>query len=314
MRLWNLVTVDGSWIVRVEEFHDEAAALAAARARSWQHGGNVAAMIIDGRRVRDTALARLRARIRDVLVSSSEREEAELERLLRSGPVVTRANTVVVVSPKGGVGKTTSAFLLGNLLASHRRLRVVAVDGNPGFGTLAALAPDHRGERTLADLVAELEDVATAAQLRRYVLELPSGLHLLAAPHAAVTRADYGRLLAFLSIFYEVVILDLGPGLTAPIARLALERADQLVLVTTPDVLASGLKLSALDHLAPERTTVLVNKAPAGMTNARGAVVLPHDEQLGLMLETGTYSLGALPGRVRVPVKRLAAAVSAQLV
>jgi hypothetical protein len=59
------------------------------------------------------------------------------------------------------------------------------------------------------------------------VLELPSGLHLLAAPHAAVTPADYGRLLAFLSIFYEVVILDLGPGLTAPIARLALERADQ---------------------------------------------------------------------------------------
>jgi hypothetical protein len=51
--------------------------------------------------------------------------------------------------------------------------------------------------------------------------------HLLAAPHAAVAPADYGRLLAFLSIFYEVVILDLGAGLTAPIARLALERADQ---------------------------------------------------------------------------------------
>jgi Mrp family chromosome partitioning ATPase len=143
--------------------------------RSRQHGGNVAAMIIDGRRVRDTALARLRARIHDALVSSSEREDAELERLLRSGPIDTRANTVAVVSLKGGVAKTTSAFLLGNLLASHRRLRVVAVDGNPGFGTLAGLAPGHRGERTLADLLAEVEDVATAAQLRRYVLELPSG-------------------------------------------------------------------------------------------------------------------------------------------
>ena len=32
MRLWNLVTVDGSrWVVRIEEFSEEAAALAAAR-------------------------------------------------------------------------------------------------------------------------------------------------------------------------------------------------------------------------------------------------------------------------------------------
>jgi ketosteroid isomerase-like protein len=34
MRLWNLLTLDGSRIARVEEFSDEAAALAAARRRS----------------------------------------------------------------------------------------------------------------------------------------------------------------------------------------------------------------------------------------------------------------------------------------
>ena len=183
--------------------------------------------------------------------------------------------------------------------------------------TLADLASDHRGERSLADLLFELDDVATAAQLRRYVSQLPSGLHLLAAPHAAVTPGEYGRLLAFLSIFYEVVILDLGTGLTAPVASLALERADQLVLVTTPDLMASQLSLSALDHLERERTTLLVNKAPSGMPTPRTlyrSVVLPHDEQLQLMLDTGTYSLGALPRNVRVPVKRLALAVSEQLV
>lgn len=273
--------------------------------------------IVDGRPVRDTALARLRGRIQGLLVSSGERQEADLERLLRSGPGVTRANTVAVASPKGGVGKTTIAFLVGSMLASHRLLSVVAVDANPEFGTLADLASDHRGERSLADLLFELDDVATAAQLRRYVSQLPSGLHLLAAPHAAVTPGEYGRLLAFLSIFYEVVILDLGTGLTAPVASLALERADQLVLVTTPDLMASQLSLSALDHLERERTTLLVNKAPSGMPTPRTlyrSVVLPHDEQLQLMLDTGTYSLGALPRNVRVPVKRLALAVSEQLV
>src|SRR5207247_3974918 len=33
-------------------------------------------------------------------------------------------------------GKTTSTFLVGNLLAGHLKLRVVAVDANPDFGTL----------------------------------------------------------------------------------------------------------------------------------------------------------------------------------
>jgi len=273
--------------------------------------------VVDGRPVRDSALARLRARIRALLVSSAEREEAELERLLRSGPAVTRANAVAVVGADGGAGKTTSAFLVGNLLASHRRLRVVAVDANPGVGSLADLAPGQTSELTLADVMAELNDLANAAQLRRYVSQLPSGLQLLAAPRAAVSADEYGRLLAFLSMFYEVVILDLGTGLTEPIARLARERSEQLVLVTTPDWMASRPTLSGLDRVERERTTVLVNKAPSEMptpSSLHRSVVLPYDEQLRLMLDSGAYSLAALPREVRLPVKRLALAVSEGLV
>ena len=46
-------------------------------------------------------------------------------------PAVTRPNIVALMSPKGGVGKTTSTFLVGNLLATHLKLRVIAVDANP---------------------------------------------------------------------------------------------------------------------------------------------------------------------------------------
>jgi ketosteroid isomerase-like protein len=38
MRLWNLVTLDGSRVTRVEEFSDEEAALAAARRRPAPDG------------------------------------------------------------------------------------------------------------------------------------------------------------------------------------------------------------------------------------------------------------------------------------
>ena len=57
--------------------------------------------IVDGRPVRDSAVARLRGRVRALRVSAREREEAEVERRLRSGPAVTRANTVAVASPGG---------------------------------------------------------------------------------------------------------------------------------------------------------------------------------------------------------------------
>ncbi len=62
-----------------------------------------------------------------------------------------------MISPKGGVGKTTSTFVLGNAVCSQVRLRAIVVDANPDFGTLGALAPDAAAvPRTLAELLAEL--------------------------------------------------------------------------------------------------------------------------------------------------------------
>src|SRR5206468_234106 len=118
-----------------------------------------------------------------------------------------------LVSPKGGVGKTTSTFLLGNLLATHLRLRVVAVDANPDFGTLGRLsADDRRSAQSLSDLLGDMDGLRTAAELNPYVSRQPTGLHLLAAPRdAQLTKTldpdRYGELVAFLSCFYEVVLL-----------------------------------------------------------------------------------------------------------
>ena len=50
---------------------------------------------------------------------------------------MTRPNTIALISPKGGVGKTTSTFIVGNLLASHLKLRAIAVDANPTSGRSA---------------------------------------------------------------------------------------------------------------------------------------------------------------------------------
>lgn len=289
--------------------------------------------LIDGRQLRDTPLSRLRRRLAGLLTSAREREEAALEGRLRSQPGVTRTNTIATISPKGGVGKTTSTFLLGSLLAGHLKLRAIAVDANPDFGTLAALAPEGlRVERSLADLIAECERVHSPAELRPYVSQLPTGLHVLAAPEHAEVMAEmtprlYGELLAFLGQFYEVVLLDLGTGITDPIARFAVERADQLVVVTTPEWITAANVLGALRHLRHDHATLVLNQVrERGAAELKAVedrfreqrlhrrVALPYDERLRTMLDSGTYTLEALERRIRLPVKQLGLAVAEQLV
>ena len=86
---------------------------------------------------------------------------------------MTRPNTIALISPKGGVGKTTATFITGNLLAGHLKLRAIAVDANPDFGTLARLAPDdRRSERSLVDLLEDADKIRTAAELNPYVSRL----------------------------------------------------------------------------------------------------------------------------------------------
>jgi MinD-like ATPase involved in chromosome partitioning or flagellar assembly len=288
--------------------------------------------MVDGRPLRPSPPARWHRRLQSLLVSGPEREEAELEGRLRSQPAPSRPNTVSLVSPKGGVGKTTSAFLLGDALASHLKLRVVAVDANPDFGTLAALAPDAaRGERSLADLFADVDHVRTATGVRAYVSALPSGLHLLAAPRDPQVMGrfgpdSYGQLLAFLAIYYDVVLLDLGTGLTAPLAQFALSRSDQVLLITTPEWVTSSIVVDAVEHLRQteqDRFTVVANKFYGRRLDQLRAleealrqrrlprrVALPYDEQLGAMLDSGTYSLAALERPTRMAVKQLALLVA----
>jgi MinD-like ATPase involved in chromosome partitioning or flagellar assembly len=238
-----------------------------------------------------------------------------------------------MASPKGGVGKTTTAFLAGNVLASHLKLRAIAVDGNPGFGTLGHLtAESARAEPSLAELLDDADHLGSAAELRRYVARLPSGLHLLASPVAPARTSSlgpdaYGELVALLSCFYETVLVDLGSGVTSPLARLVLDRADQVVLVTVPEQLTATLAIHALEQLDGERTTVVVNRTHPRMApevlaieeclarrDLRRPVTLPDDRRLATMLDTGTYSLEALDQRTRLSVKRLGLAVAERLV
>ena len=293
-----------------------------------------------GDRLNDGALPpagwwrRLHALIRARIATPGELAERDLDRRLHAAARgLSRPNHVAIVSPKGGVGKTTCTFLAGDVLARELRLRCVAVDANPDYGTLGSLAPDNlRADRSLADLLAAVDRITSPGELRPYVSPLRSGLHLLAAPArtevmATMTAEQYAELVAFLDRFYEVVLLDLGTGLTDPIARYALETADQTVVVSTPEWVTADRVLHALSDLAgtltEERLTLVLNQAPeteaadrqlieAAFRGRRPArrVTVPYDVLLRQMLDAGAYQPAELRRVTRLAVKRLGLAVA----
>ncbi len=304
--------------------------------------------VVQGREVREGTWSRLRERMRTLATSEGERREQDLDRAMVEAPRATRTNTIAVVSPKGGVGKTTCTFLIGNLLAEALNLRVVAVDANRDFGTLASLAPDSaRVDRSLADLLPHLEHIDSVSDVLAYVSQLPSGLHVLAAPEqaevmAAMTPETYGDLLDLLGRFYEVILLDLGTGIIDPLAQFGIKRADQALLVTTPEYVTADKVIGALRYLNAEagwdsgdedeslnrkRLTVVLNRAPSERSGDRQViesafrrfgigrhVTIPYDDRLRVMLDSATYSLAELDRSVRVPVKRLGVEVVDRLI
>jgi putative peptide zinc metalloprotease protein len=296
--------------------------------------------LVEGREVGDSGRSRFAAWLKRVTTSAGERAEQELDAEITAARV-SRANRIAVVSPKGGVGKTTCTFLAGNLLASHPRLRVLAMDANRDFGTLASLAPDaYRVERSLADLLANLERISSATALVPYVSRIPTGLHVMSAPArpevmAQLTPDLYGELLEFVGAYYDVILLDLGTGIIDPLAQFGLERADQALVVTTPEFVTAEKVLGALRYLRGEdpvssahdrKLTVVLN----GATNHSGGleeigsafrdagvpdhVAIPYDDRLRVMLDSATYEIDALSRRTRLAIKGMGGTVAQKLV
>lgn len=289
--------------------------------------------VVDGRVHRDRAWRAVLAGLRGMFASRDGLKEARLEAQLAAPVALTRPNVIAVISPKGGVGKTTLTFLMGSVLASRLKVRALAVDANPDFGTLATLAPDAvRNDHSLADLIAAMPRVTSAAEVWPYVSRLPTGLHLLAAPERAelmeqMTPALYGDLLSFVGQYYEVVLLDLGTGITDPLAQFAVGRADQVVVVTTPEWVTATSVASALHNLDLTRATLVLNQAGPSHADHRHAielhfaehrlarsVTIPYDDQLRTMLDSGTFTLDALGRATRLPVKELGVELARQLV
>ena len=268
------------------------------------------------------------AQVREAWASSSY--EQLLDRMIL-GLRLRRCVTIAVVSPKGGVGKSTITALLGSLLAFLRRDRVVAVETNPDWGSLGRrLVPDH--PVFIDELLAgPLRDgKLSPTHLDALLGRGPDGLMVAPAPTQPeraekLDEAAYRILFNRLCELVGTLVLDCGTGLDDPPARAALGCADQLVLVCDDEPDTASIVSEAAEWLhrfAPPLVLVVNNLRRASRINiaaleremaelARGIAIVPRDERAAVRLHGSRFSWKEAPGGWQRPVRELTALLAA---
>ncbi len=220
--------------------------------------------------------------------------------LRRLGP----GRTIAVVSPKGGVGKTTIACNIAVGLALTHPGTVVLLDLDLQFGDVAStlgLEPAYHLENALAKGAAR-----DSLVLKTVLATHHSGLQVLCGPQSpatadTITPTQVGHLLRQLAGEFLFVVVDTSPGLLEHTLTV-LEEATDVVAVTSMDVSSvRGMRkeLDVLDELGllPEARQVVVNFADrsSGLTigdiesaiGARVDVVLPRTKGVGASSNRG---------------------------
>jgi MinD-like ATPase involved in chromosome partitioning or flagellar assembly len=231
-----------------------------------------------------------------------------------------------VVSPKGGVGKTTVTALLGTLFSLLRRDPVVAVDTNPDFGSLGrVLTPEQSWYvDDLARLVLE-DDELSLTSLDSLLGRAVHGLLVVPAPTepdrmAAVDEEAYRRVITRLKDFFSLILLDCGTGLQDPALAAAIAGADQVVLLTDAQPATASLVAESTEllHQWGRPITVVVNRMPPKgakldiealshyLPAARGLVVVPDDVVAATRLATGRFNWRDAPESWQYAVRKLA--------
>lgn len=189
-------------------------------------------------RIAQTGVRGLVARL-GLRVAPSAAETAALqvaEQLRRNEETVrqatwTRAVSILVANPKGGVGKTPTALLLGGMLAAIRggSVCIMEVSDDPGALTFRSEGKPARG---LGELVRDADTIKSAGQLAGYTAPQTSFAAVIGSIGSRPRLAgdDVAAVAAVVDDYFAIRIMDSGNQPSSTAFQAAVSVADALVI------------------------------------------------------------------------------------
>jgi pilus assembly protein CpaE len=175
---------------------------------------------------------------------------------------------MTVVSPKGGVGRSTLAANLAVALKLSTQKKVALVDGSLYFGDLGVML-NLLSNKTICDAVEHIDDLDIDL-LNDIMVTHSSGVKVLLAPPQPemaelVTAEHIRRVLVELSNTFDYVVVDTWPSFADTVLT-AMDLADSILLVMSLEMTAIKdvkLYLEVVEKLSypAEKVNLVLNRA-----------------------------------------------------
>jgi MinD-like ATPase involved in chromosome partitioning or flagellar assembly len=162
--------------------------------------------------------------------SAAAEQRAEDERVIRQA-TWTRAASILVANPKGGVGKTPTALLLGGVLAAIRGGSVCIMEVADDAGALT-FRSEGNPRLGIGELVRDAAQIRSAGQLAGYTAPQTSFASVLGTvgTRKQLTADDVITLSTLVDEYYAIRVMDSGNQPSSSAFHGALETADLLVI------------------------------------------------------------------------------------
>jgi pilus assembly protein CpaE len=177
---------------------------------------------------------------------------------------------VAVFSPKGGVGRTTIAVNFAVAAASELGQKTVLVDGSFQFGDVGVLLNLNPKNKSIADLVPELEAGGEPESIDTFVINHSSGVRVLLAPPSPemaemITPAGVRKILEALRATNDLVVVDCTANFSDTTLAI-LDAADVILTALTLEITSIKnirLFLEVADQLGYEGSKIklILNRA-----------------------------------------------------
>lgn len=173
------------------------------------------------------------------------------------GPEETRpaavltSQTIVIWSPKGGVGKTFIASNLACAAALATEGHAILLDFDLYAGDVAVHL-DLLDGPTITELLPELGEIRPEALTKYAQKHGPTGLHVICSPRRPelsdlVTPEHVRTILSLAEKKWGLVYVDTPPDITSDVVGECVERASRIVLVVTQDIATLRQSRAAID-------------------------------------------------------------------